>query len=53
MLAVLLAFVAIVFGMTIVKLARTGDPSAFEGFDHDIRYGLAAEAERAAGEDTP
>lgn len=50
LLVVLLAFVALVFGMTVVKLTRTGDPSAFEGFDHDYRYGLAAAAERAAAE---
>lgn len=50
LLAVLLAFVVIVFGMTMVKLQRTGDPSAFEGFDHDIRQGLADQAERAAEE---
>ncbi len=38
-------------GMTMVKLTRTGNPSAFEGFDHDYRWGLAAEAERdASGE---
>lgn len=46
LLVVLLAFVALVFGMTMVKLTRTGNPSAFEGFDHDYRWGLAAEAER-------
>lgn len=51
LLVVLLAFVALVFGMTMVKLTRTGNPSAFEGFDHDYRWGLAAEAERdASGE---
>lgn len=48
LLVVLLAFVALVFGMTIVKLTRTGDPSAFEGFDHDIRWGLADQADHAA-----
>jgi len=49
LLVVLLAFVALVFGLTIVKLARTGDPSAFEGFDHTYRSGLAAEAGAEAG----
>lgn len=50
LLVVLLAFVAIVFGMTMVKLERTEDPKAFEGFDHDIRWGLATQADRAAEE---
>lgn len=50
LLVVLMAFVAIVFGMTMVKLQRMDDPSAFEGFDHDIRWGLANQADRAAEE---
>lgn len=45
LLVVLLALVVVIFGMTMVKLQRTGDPSAFQGFDHDIRWGLANQAD--------
>jgi len=38
------AFVALVFGLTVVKLAGGG---VIEGFDHGLRPGLAAPAEPA------
>ncbi|MFA5538685.1 MAG: hypothetical protein WCZ72_02095 [Gemmobacter sp.] len=41
---VLAAFVALVFGLTIVKVSLTG-PEALEGFDHTLRPGLVSPQE--------
>lgn len=37
LLVVLLAFVALVFGLTAVKVLNLEDPRAFEKFDHVVR----------------
>ncbi len=34
---ILLALVAIVFGLTVVKVLQLGDIGAFESFDHVVR----------------
>lgn len=46
----LLAFVAIVFGLTLVKVQQLGDVSAFQGYDHVVQPQLTyiAEDEAAA-----
>jgi len=51
LLIVLLGFVAIVFGLTVVKVTRLGDASAFEGYDHVVQPGLAEVAEDAGDGD--
>jgi hypothetical protein len=40
MLAVLLGLVAIVFGLTVVKVLQLGDARAFEAYDHVVRPAL-------------
>lgn len=45
LLAVLLAFVGIVFGLTVVKVLQLGDARAFEGYDHVMQPAAAALAE--------
>lgn len=46
----LLAFVGIVFGLTLVKVKQLGDVSAFQGYDHVVQPALTyiAEDEAAA-----
>ncbi|WP_235931306.1 hypothetical protein [Paracoccus xiamenensis] len=39
LLVVLLAFVALIFGLSIVKV-KTGSSAALEGFDHQVRPAL-------------
>jgi len=39
-LALLLAFVALVFGLTVVKVLELGDAQKFESFDHVLRPAL-------------
>ena len=39
LLAVLLAFVALIFGLTVVKV-QNGDEAALQGFDHQVRPAL-------------
>ncbi|MGZ9811342.1 hypothetical protein ACXN5S_12845 [Pseudoroseicyclus sp. H15] len=34
LLIILIAFVALVFGLTVVKVSRLGDIRTFESFDH-------------------
>jgi hypothetical protein len=36
-LALLLAFVALIFGLTIVKARQLGSPAGMEGFDHIVQ----------------
>ncbi|MCC7319801.1 MAG: hypothetical protein IT542_02360 [Rubellimicrobium sp.] len=48
LLVVLLGFVAVVFGLTIVKLNRQSGAAALEGFDHAVRPGLTAAPEAPA-----
>lgn len=48
-LIALLVFVAIVFGLTVVKVRQLGDANAFQGYDHVVQPGLAA----IAGDDAP
>lgn len=45
-LALLLIFVAIVFGLTVVKVLQLGDAKKFERFDHVARPALEAGAEQ-------
>lgn len=46
----LLAFVGIVFGLTLVKVKQLGEVSAFQGYDHVVQPALTyiAEDEAAA-----
>ena len=44
LLVVLIAFAAIVFGLTMVKVLELGDISTLEGFDHGYRPALIPEA---------
>ncbi|NAZ35606.1 hypothetical protein GT358_02095 [Rubellimicrobium sp. CFH 75288] len=37
LLAVLVAFVVLVFFLTVVKVRSLDDPRAFQGFDHTVR----------------
>lgn len=39
LLAVLLVFVALIFGLSMVKITK-GQMAALEGFDHQVRPGL-------------
>lgn len=39
---ILAALVAIVFGLTVVKILELGDPLAFEGYDHVAQPALGA-----------
>lgn len=41
---VLIALVAIVFGLTVVKVLNLGNAGAFEGYDHVARPGLEVPA---------
>lgn len=43
-LGLLLAFVAIVFGLTVVKVVELGNARKFESFDHTSRPALVTEA---------
>ncbi len=45
---ILLAFIAIVFGLTVVKVLQLGDSAQFEKFDHVVRPQLIPE--EGAGE---
>jgi len=45
LLVVLLAFVGVVFGLTVVKVMRLGDTAAFEAYDHVVQPGLSEVAE--------
>ena len=40
---ILLALVAIVFGLTVVKVTEMGDARAFEGYDHVVQPGAVVE----------
>lgn len=48
---VLVAFVGIVFGLTVVKVLQLADARAFEGFDHVMQPAAAALAEDRAAEE--
>jgi hypothetical protein len=52
LLAILVGFVGIVFGLTVVKVLSLRDIRAFESFDHVARPALEIEAEAAAAEAT-
>ena len=41
---ILVAFVAIIFGLTVVKVLQLGDAGQFEKFDHVVRPQLEAPA---------
>lgn len=45
---VLVGLVAIVFGLTVVKVLNLGNARAFEGYDHVVRPALDAAAGEAA-----
>lgn len=40
LLALLIAFVALVFGLTVVKVQELGDASRFQGYDHVVQPAL-------------
>lgn len=44
-LALLAGFIAIVFGLTVVKVLELGDAQKFETFDHVARPAIVPEAE--------
>ncbi|MBO6854475.1 MAG: hypothetical protein JJ872_12040 [Marivivens sp.] len=43
--AILVGFIAIVFGLTVVKVIQLGDAGKFERFDHVARPQLVPDAE--------
>ena len=45
LMAVLLGFVVIVFGLTVVKVQKLGDARKFEAFDHAPRVQIVPETE--------
>ncbi|NDV01771.1 hypothetical protein [Pseudoroseicyclus tamaricis] len=45
LLLILIAFVGVVFGLTVVKVTRLGDARAFENFDHVANPALERAAE--------
>ena len=44
-LILLLAFVALVFGLTVVKVIQLGDAKKFESFDHVARPAIEPQAD--------
>lgn len=46
---VLVALVAIVFGLTVVKVLNLGNARAFEGYDHVVRPGMELPAGATEG----
>ena len=46
---VLVALVAIVFGLTVVKVLNLGDAAAVEGFDHVAQSPSVADPDAAGG----
>ena len=49
LLAVLLGFIGIVFGLTVVKVQSLGDIREFESFDHVARPALETAGEENGG----
>ncbi|WP_373354234.1 hypothetical protein [Pseudoroseicyclus sp. CXY001] len=48
LLIILIAFVGLVFGLTVVKVTRLGDARAFESFDHVANPALVPQEEEGA-----
>ncbi|NBT30912.1 MAG: hypothetical protein EBT13_03120 [Rhodobacteraceae bacterium] len=49
LLVILIAFVAIVFGLTVVKVLQLGDANKFAAFDHVVRPEIEPIATQSEG----